>query len=261
LRAVQYLSVAEAIARPGLRLALTRGVPGPWGEAAKAILHVKRIPYAAVAQEAGGDDAALVRWTGAANAPTAVWNDEPARSERNAILLLAERLAPEPALLPRDPGERALCLGLSHAIAGELGFGWCRRLMMLDAMMRAKQLPEAARALRDRLAWRYGWDETAAAEAPARAAEVLGLLARRLHAQAARGSRYLIGEALSAADLYWATFAALVRPLPHDVCPMPPQTRAVYESKHPAVEAALEPILLAHRDFVYERHLPLPLDF
>ena len=41
-----YLSVEAAIPLTGLRLVLTRGVPGPWGEAAKAILHVKQIPYA-----------------------------------------------------------------------------------------------------------------------------------------------------------------------------------------------------------------------
>jgi len=256
-----YLSVAEAIPRPGLRLVLTRGVPGPWGELAKAIFHVKRIPYAAVAQEAGGDDAELVRWAGAANAPTAVWNDEPARSDRNGILFLAERLAPDPPLLPRDPLERARCLGLADAIAGELGFGWCRRLMMIERMMHATGLPEPARVLRDRLAYRYGYDAAAAARAPARCAEVLRLLARRLDAQAERGSRYLFGEALSVADLTWATFAALVRPLPPELCPMPAQTRAVYESRDPTVEAALDPRLLAHRDFVYERYLPLPLDF
>src|SRR5262245_14929194 len=142
---MEYLSVKEAIGRPGLRLVLTRGVPGPWGELAKAVLHVKRMPYAGVAQEAGADDAALVRWTGAANAPTAVWNDEPARRDRNGILFLAERLAPEPALLPKDPRERALCLGLCDAIAGESGFGWCRRLMMVEAMMRAPALPEPSR--------------------------------------------------------------------------------------------------------------------
>ena len=48
-----YLSVEEAISLKGLRLVLTRGVPGPWGEAAKAILHVKNIPYVRVAQTAG----------------------------------------------------------------------------------------------------------------------------------------------------------------------------------------------------------------
>ena len=34
---MEYLSVEEAKNRSGLRLVLTRGVPGPWGEAAKAI--------------------------------------------------------------------------------------------------------------------------------------------------------------------------------------------------------------------------------
>jgi len=80
-------------------------------------------------------------------------------------------------------------------------------------------------------------------------------------AQRARGSAYLAGDALSVLDLTWATFAVLVRPLPEDVCPMPAETRALYEMKHPAIEAALDPALLAHRDFVYERHLALPLDF
>jgi glutathione S-transferase len=258
---VEYLTVEEGRARPGLRLVLTRGVPGPWGELAKAIFHVKGLAYAAVAQQAGSDDAALVRWTGAANAPTAVWNDEPARTDRAGILFLAERLAPEPPLLPRAARERALCLGLADAIAGESGFGWCRRLMMVDRMMQAKSLPEPLLTLRERLAWRYGYSPEAAAAAPARCAELLGLLAAHLAAQAARGSRYLVGDALSVVDLTWATFAVLVRPLPPDVCPMPAATRALYELKHPAIEAALTPALLAHRDFVYERHLALPLDF
>jgi glutathione S-transferase len=258
---MKYLSVEEGVAAPGLRLVLTRGVPGPWGELAKAILHVKRLPYAAVAQEAGSDDAALVRWTGAANAPTAVWNQEPARTDRNGILFLAERLAPEPPLLPADARERALCLGIADAIAGEWGFGWCRRLMMLERMMRAPTLPEPMLTLRTRLAFRYGWDAAAAAAAPGRCAEVLGLLARRLHAQRGRGSPYLLGDALTVADLTWATFAVLVRPLPPDVCPMPAQTRDLYEAQHPAIEAALDPALLAHRDFVYAKHLALPLDF
>lgn len=258
---MKYLSVEEGVAAQGLRLVLTRGVPGPWGELAKAILHVKRLPYAAVAQEAGSDDAALVRWTGAANAPSAVWNDEPARTDRLGILFLAERLAPEPPLLPAGARERALCLGIADAIAGESGFGWCRRLMMIERMMRAPSLPGPLLALRTRLAFRYGYDAAAAAAAPARCAEVLGLLARRLAAQRRRGSRYLVGDALSVADLTWASFAVLVRPLPPDVCPMPAPTRAMYEATDPTIEAALAPALLEHRDLVYARHLALPLDF
>jgi glutathione S-transferase len=90
---------------------------------------------------------------------------------------------------------------------------------------------------------------------------VLARLTERLRQQAACGSSYLVGSALSVADLTWASFAVLVRPLPHDLCPMPRDARAMYERSHPMIEAALDPLLLAHRDFVYERHLVLPLDF
>ena len=53
---MKYLSVEQGIALPDLRLVLTRGVPGPWGEAAKAIFYVKKIPYVKVAQIAGEND-------------------------------------------------------------------------------------------------------------------------------------------------------------------------------------------------------------
>jgi glutathione S-transferase len=253
-----YLSVAEAEYTPGLRLVLTRGVPGPWGEAAKAIFHVKRLAFAKVEQRAGTDDAALIRWTGAANAPTAVWNDEPARTERNAILFLAERLAPDPPLLPRDPAARAECLGLVHEIGGELGFAWCRRLMLLEGM---KQAPPAVRAIGERLSYRYGAGEVSVAFAGERCAEIMRALARRLHAQRARGSDYLLGDSLSAPDLYWATFAVMLEPLPEAKCPMPPGQREMYTARDPVLRAALDPILLAHRDLIYDRHLELPVTF
>lgn len=252
-----YLSVEEAIPLHGLRLVLTRGVPGPWGEAAKAILHVKKIPYAKVAQVAGENDAALIRWTGAANAPTAMYDAERARSERYAILFLAERLAPNPPLVPRDFEERALCFGLADEVAGELGFGWCRRLMLLQP---SDATPPALRAMVETLGARYGSPDYPPARAAQRCAEIMRGLARRLHAQRARGSDYLVGDSLSAADLYWATFAVMLKPLPEAKCPMAPGQREMYTATDPVLTAALDPILLEHRDRVYERHLELPVD-
>ena len=61
--------MAEARARGGLRLALTAGVPGPWGEAAKGLFTVKGIPFVAVRQLAGGPNDELRDWTGHDNAP------------------------------------------------------------------------------------------------------------------------------------------------------------------------------------------------
>ena len=42
---------------------------------------------------------------------------------------------------------------------------------------------------------------------------------------------------------------------------MPEPLRATYSSLDPAIATALDPALLAHRDFVYRTYLELPLDF
>lgn len=245
----------------GLRLVLTAGVPGPWGEAAKAILHVKRLPFVRVRQEGGGENRELRDWTGQSSAPVLAWNDEPPRSGSLEILFLAERLAPEPALVPGDPAERAIVLGTCREIVGELGLGWCRRLMILDSILGA--LPEGVEPPEAiaRMGTRYGWSREAAAAAPGRVASILDMLATRLGAQRRAGSRYLFGDRLGAADLYWATFAAMLEPLPEDVCPMPGGLRRAYRVSDPVVRAALDPALLEHRDHVYREHLVLPLDF
>src|SRR5262245_16547147 len=143
----EYVDVARARALPGLRLVLTAGVPGPWGEAAKGVFHAKGIPFTRVAQTAGADNDDLFEWTGHRNAPVAVYDDERPRTGWTEILWLAERLRPEPALVPADPEDRVRCFGLAQELLGENGFGWCRRLMLLrPAMGDADAPPDAMRA-------------------------------------------------------------------------------------------------------------------
>ncbi len=48
---MEYRSVEEARKEPGLRLVLSMGVPGPWGEAAKGILALKEVPFVPVGQK------------------------------------------------------------------------------------------------------------------------------------------------------------------------------------------------------------------
>jgi glutathione S-transferase len=261
----EYIGVEEAKDLPGLRLVLTQGVPGPWGEAAKGMFHVKGIPFARVAQRGGQANAEIEAWTGRANAPQAVWQDEPARSGWAEIILLAERLEPEPRLLPAGAGERADLFGLAFLVAGEEGFGWQRRLMMLHPML---SLPEDAlpadhpmRQVTQRLGGRYGYSAEAAAAAPGRAAAILRALSARLEAQKRAGSPYFLGDALSALDVLWAAFAALLKPLPEEQCPFAEMLRTQYTASDPLLLEAASPLLLEHRDFVYEKHLPLPLDF
>lgn len=255
------LSIADAKSSGGLRLVLTGGVPGPWGEAAKGLFHAKGIPFARVGQEPGATNDELVAWTGHDNAPIAVYEDEPARASWSEIVLLAERLAPEPALLPRDPAERAIMFGLSHDLCGEWGFGWVRRLMLLHNVLSLPEVPPAIRPSVERLAGKYGYSTAAAEAAPIRAAEILRLLSARLEAQRNCGSRYLVGDQLSAVDIHWAAFAAMVEPLPEEYCAMGEGMRQQYRIHDAVLREAVAPILLEHRDAIYREHMEFPLVF
>jgi len=258
-----WTTVAQARGLPGLRLVLTAGVPGPWGEAAKGLLFAKGISYTRVRQSLGDENGELRAWTGFDNAPQAIWQEEPARVSWESLIFLAERLAEGPALVPAEAGERARMFGLIRELAGENGLGWSRRLMMLHGTL---SLPESAlpadhpmRAQVQRLGRKYGYSPEAAQAAPARVAAILRLISGQLAEQQGRGRSFLVGEKLSALDIYWAAFAALVSPLPAAECAMPAGLRRSYELADPALRSACSPELFAHRDLVYQEHLELPI--
>ena len=262
MSALEYVDVARARKMTGLRLVLTQGGPGPWSEAAKYFFQAKRVPFTPVAQIAGTEDPELLAWTGQTSAPAAALDAEPPVSRMEDILLLAERVAPTPALLPADARGRVWTFGLCREISGPEGLGWSRRLVMLGGNL-ARQKPGPARdqSASAHYARKYGHSEAAAARAPARVVQILELLTHELEAQKRRGSRYLVGDSLSAADLMWAAFAAMFAPLPEDLCPMSPGLRRMYGTLDEPIRSALAPALLDHRDFVYARHLELPLRF
>jgi glutathione S-transferase len=266
---MKYLEVNEARDLPGLKLVLTAFVPGPWGESAKKILEYKQIPYHPVAQYAAKANADLVAWTGIRNAPIALYNDEPPRTGWFDILMLAERLAPERPLLPDRSEARVLVLGIAQELCGEWGWGWARRAMMGTPHAGTPDPARVARLSRPpwapedmaRMRSSYSVSVGGAAEAPARCADIIRMLAARLHRQKAEGSPYLVGPSITAADLYWTVFSMALEPLPHELNPMPDWMRMSYDMIGPVLEAAKDPILLEHRDFIYERHLSLPLEF
>lgn len=251
----EYLDVEQAIARNGLRMVVVGGVPSPWGEAAKGILHVKGIGWSAV--RLAYDSEAQKDWAGQRNGPVAVYNDERPRSGWAEILLLSERLAPAPALLPGDAAERALAFGLAHELMGEGGLAWMRRLQLIHAGLQGGEgfEPRAAKYL----GRKYGYGPEAGAAAGERIVQLLDMLAARLKVQQAAGSGYYLGNALTAVDIYGAAVMAMFRPLPQDQCAMDRATRSAFEALDATTSAALDPILLRHRDRLYEQHLELPL--
>lgn len=128
----EYVDIEQAVTISGLRVVLPPGIPGPWAEAVKGILHVKKIPFTRVRHD-GGNYAPLIRWTAQSSAPVMVYNDERPRSVWSDQLFLAERLQPNPSLVPSNIEERVVMFGLSNELCGESGFGWSRRLMLIHA--------------------------------------------------------------------------------------------------------------------------------
>jgi glutathione S-transferase len=254
---VEYLSIAEGRQRDGLRLVLTTGVPGPWGEAIKALLAYKSIDYLPVAQEAGAENIELRAWTGQTSAPVVVLDALPPACHWLDQLLLLERRWPAPPLLPGEPEERALVVGLCNEIAGDNGFGWNRRLQLLTPGMAMDPPPENI----VRMAGKYGWSHEAHEAALPRLQSISASFDARLQRQAAAGSAFLVGAAVTAADFYLANFIGMIKPLPPELNPMPDYMRRVYQATDEATAACVTPAMERHRDTMYERFIATPLEF
>lgn len=253
---MKYRSVAQARQMPGLRLVLGAQTPGPWSIAARALFSVRKVPFVPVRQDVLEANAELVAWTGIRNAPVAVYEDEPPRENWFAILQLAERLGNErgetPSLFPDDPLERALAVGISAEICGEGGFGWSRRIAMAGAA--------ADRA--DAVMASYGVQPENVAAAERRVAAILQGLSAQLNWQREAGSAYLVGDRLTACDVYWACFSQLVAPLSDDqIVGLDERLRAMFAALSDETRDALDPALVAHRDFIWSAHIGLPLEY
>ncbi len=269
---LDYVEIDVARTLPGLRLVLgAYAIPGPWREACKALFEIKGLDYVPVRTanrgaadiELGrdGTQSELFAWTGQSSAPVAIWNDERPRASWIDQLNLAERLAPDPPLLPTDIDQRIRMFGLINEIAGENGLGWAKRLLLVHKGLTTEPKGSDEYAFWEVLAPKYHYSRVASAAAAGRMIEVLTRLDAELAAQRARGSDYYVGDELCAVDIYAATFCAILQPLPPHLCPMATSYRPAYTNDDPAIARAITPALLAHRDLIYERHLTLPIVF
>ena len=252
MKAPVFVPIKDARAHNGLRLVLTAGVPGPWTVAARAIFDIKGIDYTPVAQIAGDANEELVAWTGHNNAPTAMLDDERPRTGWAELLLLAERLAPEPALIPASPEQRALMWGMAHEICGEQGLGWCARIILFIAQ------EEAGMTAYSQLKQRYSSGESVAQSA-ARLNAIIGMFERQMERQTAAGSDYLIGDSLTAVDVYWTAFSNLLHPMDADMCEMPDYYREIGSMVTSRLDSPTPAILLDHRNRTLRRHMNPPI--
>jgi glutathione S-transferase len=253
----RYSTLSEVVSHKGLRIVLVQGLPSPWGQAAKTIFEVKGLEYVAAPWIAGSPNEDIVAWGGERSAPIVAFADEKPIHRWIDILYLAERLSPEPSLIPKDASQRALMIGLSNEICGELGIGWNRRLQLFAPLVEGGNPPEGVA----RMAGKYRYNSADGRAAGERIAGSLKALTAQLKAQHARGVRLFVGDALSALDIYWAAFMNLLDPLPKEQCPMPDEWRPAFVAVDPQVKAALDPILVEHRSAIFKKYFRSPMEF
>ncbi|MDP3242917.1 MAG: hypothetical protein Q8M69_21045, partial [Reyranella sp.] len=108
---------------------------------------------------------------------------------------------------------------------------------------------------------KYGFDADDSAAAGARIGATLRGLSTQLRAQQARGVPYFVGEGLSCVDIYWTSIMNMIVPLPAAQCPIREASRPAFTATDPQIVAALDPILVEHRDRIFKAHFRDPMEF
>ena len=132
---------------------------------------------------------------------------------------------------------------------------------MVDVPLKSLAADDPQRALWIFMGEKYGYSPAVAEQAAQRIEAVVTTFAKQLSSQQARGKRYLVGDRLSALDIYWAVCCGILDPMPPDRCPMADSFRGVYGNTDSRIDKALSRELRAHRDFIYDEHLEMPVVF
>ena len=256
---MKYHSLDEIKSASGLRIVIVKGMPSPWSQAARAIFKYKGLDHVVGPQNPGEANEDLVAWSGQNSGPVVAYNDEPPIHRWLDILLLSERLSPDPPLLPENPEERVQVIGMTHEVSGDQGIGWWSRIAMFHPAMSGPEQPEALISL----ASKWGYSNAGGSQAPKEVASRLRLLSDQLARNTARGSRYFVGDHVTALDIHWAAMSILVDPLPESDMPTLPGYYPMFQicPGIPEIKEATHSNLIDHRNDIFERYFTMPFDY
>ncbi len=253
----EFIPLEEAVAMTtGTRVTFIPGVQALYSEALKNICFAKGIPLIRVLHPMMGVDkdtgedrqARLYELTSQTSLPTMFHNEERPRNVWSEQLALAEQIASpdSPRLIPADYEQRVDVLGLCAIVLGEDGLLWNMRILGDSPLAR-----------------KYGFSEEASTLAPRKMAEVINVIDARLAAQETRGSRYLVGDSVTAADIYWATMSMCVIPAPPEIMPVTRQNKGMLNyfarnSEIPAIANAITKRIEEHQRYILTTYCETP---
>ena len=253
----EFITLDEAAdMTTGTRVTFIPGIPALYAEALKNICYAKGIPLIralhplmGVDKETGEDrQAQLYELTRQTSLPTMLHNNERPYNVWTEQLALAERIgaADSPSLIPESYAERVTMFGLCAIILAEDGFVWNMRILGDTPLAR-----------------KYGYSDEASAAAARKMGEVLALIASRLDAQQQVGSPYLVGDSISAADIYWATMSMSFLVPPPEIMPLTKQNQGMLRffaknSEIPEVASALTAEVEKHQRYILTTYCEAP---
>ena len=257
IQSPEFVSLDEAAEmKIGTRVTFVPGVQALYAEALKNICYVKKIPlirvlhpFMGIDKETGKDrQAQLFDLTCQTSLPTMLHDEERPRNVWIEQLALVEEIGDEgsPALIPDEFELRVEMFGLCAVVLAEDGLVWNIRILNDSPLGR-----------------KYGYSKEASSTAPAKIAEVIGLIDGRLEAQQKLGSRYLVGDSLTAADIYWATLSMSTLPVPPEIMPKTQQNQGMLiwfegNSKMPEIAEALSQRVKDHQRYILTTYCETP---
>lgn len=240
----------------GTRITFIPGIQALYAEALKNICFAKGIPVIralhppmGIDSETGKDrQAQLFELTRQTGLPTMFHDSQRPRNVWTEQLALAESIGcpGSPALIPQAFKLRVEMYGLCAVVLAEDGLVWNMRILNDGALSR-----------------KYGYSEAASTAAPAKIVEIISLIDSCLQAQAERGSQYLVGDAVTAADIYWATMSMSVTATPPEIMPVTRQNKGMLKffasnSKRPEIAAVLTKRVEDHQRYILTTYCETP---
>lgn len=256
-RPPHFISLDEAAQMSeGTRITFIPGVQALYAEALKNICFVKDVPIIralhppmGVDKETGEDrQAQLYTLTSQTSLPTMFHNEERPRNVWTEQLALAESIggSSSPKLIPENFELRVEMFGLCAVVLAEDGLVWNMRILS-DGPLSQK----------------YGYSNEASAAAPEKIAEIIRLIDSRLQRQSARGSQYLVGDSVTAADIYWATMSMCVSETPPEIMPVTKRNKGMLalfaaNSRKPVIANVLSKRIEDHQRYILTSYCETP---
>ena len=113
------------------------------------------------------------------------------------------------------------------------------------------------------LARKYGYSDDSSLKAPEKIAQAINLIDKQLLGQADKGSPYLIGDGISALDIYWATMSMAISPVSLNIMPATQQNQGMLKmfemvSTLPQIESNVSDRIKEHQNFILTEYCETP---